>query len=283
MEKENDHHIDQNYRPRILNFNAPLLSTRRPPSNPANSLELLPCSSLRRRNSGSVNDRVPFSWEQAPGKPKDDNRNDNNDTLSHDLNDTPRPKLPPSLLWQYSQNNYDKNKNNDDDGCEADVEDEEDIHDVFSDAVDVFSLSEAIDIVERSEKARESKTDGLTLKIIEDSRSGVNNQYPDFIIQRFLPDATALATASALGAMSLKKSCENYYNCSAGDQAHADHKMRSVSRSITRTTSFSSSKGCGFEMLFPWRVKHKWTCGVKSPIRHSSFSTTTMQLKHKKR
>ncbi|PON94325.1 hypothetical protein TorRG33x02_097990 [Trema orientale] len=259
MEQENDHdhHIDQNYRPRILNFNAPLLSTRRPPNYPTNSIEVLSCPSLRRRNSTSVNDRVPFSWEKAPGKPKDDHKNDN-DTF-HDQNDTPRPKLPPGLLWRYRQKSGVYNDNNDDidndDGCEADVEDEEDENDdvfndkedeVFSDAVDVFSLSEAIDIVERSEKAREMKTtDGLKLKIIEDSRSG------------------------------------------AAARAHHGYgrKTTSVTRSITRTTSYSSSsKGCGFEMLFPWRVKHKWICGVKGPVRpQNSFSTSTMQLRHKKR
>ncbi|PON42506.1 hypothetical protein PanWU01x14_281480 [Parasponia andersonii] len=230
MEQENghDHHIDQNYRPRILNFNAPLLSTRRPPNYPT-SIEVLSCPSSRRRNSTSVNDRVPFSWEKAPGKPKDDDKNDN-DTF-HDQNDTPRPKLPPSLLWRYRQKSGVYNDNNDDidndDGCEADVEDEEDENDdvfndkedeVFSDAVDVFSLSEAIDI----------------------------------------------AAARA----------HHWY----------DRQKTSVTRSISRTTSYSSSKGCGFEMLFPWRVKHKWICGVKSPVRpQSSFSTSTMQLRHKKR
>ncbi|MCI57108.1 hypothetical protein A2U01_0078359, partial [Trifolium medium] len=52
--------------PRKLNFNAPLLSTKRL------SYSDLPVSSSLSNSLDTVqNTRVPFSWEQSPGKPKD--------------------------------------------------------------------------------------------------------------------------------------------------------------------------------------------------------------------
>lgn len=231
--------MDQNI-PRMLNFNAPLLSTRRH-VNPT-SLELS-CKNLH-SVSRNTSDRIPFSWEQAPGKPKD------LDTSSDNLHeqDTPRPKLPPS--WWHpptDEPTYDDQTDDNycDDGWDGDVDDRDD--DVFSDAIDVFSLSEAIDIVERSQKKVDA-IDCLKQKLAE-CRGG--DETPNFIIQRFLPDATALAASSALG---LK-----YH-----PEASSDHQHGAVS-----TESYSSPKGCGLELFFPWRMKHK-LCGVKSPVRHSS-------------
>lgn len=289
MEQQTDH--DHNYhQPRnTLNFNAPLLSTRRP----ANSASLeLSCPSIRCRNStsGDAHHRIPFSWEKAPGKPKDEAKSSTRD----DENDTPRPKLPPSL-WRYQQfistatttttTTTTKNvgNNDDDDGCDGYVDDhyndddEYDVndgpdYDIFSDAVDVLSLSEAIDIAERSQKAQESSatTDGLRLKIIEESRR--DNQYPDFIIQRFLPDAAALATASALSAMSLKKSCDDFRKSQMTSSS-------TNSERVSTTTSYSSPKGCGLELFFPWRMKHRLCGSVKSPVRRGSTFTSGVQLR----
>ncbi|EXB54264.1 hypothetical protein L484_013993 [Morus notabilis] len=280
MEQEHDHQPNYHQPRNILNFNAPLLSTRRP----ANSTTLeLSCPSIRRRNSTDDHHRIPFSWEKAPGKPKDPEKCSTHD----DENDTPRPKLPPSL-WRYQQilstatNIPTKDVVSDDNiGCDADIDDDDinDMpeYDIYSDAVDVFSLSEAIDIVERSQKAQESSTttttDGLKMKIFEESRR--DNQYPDFIIQRFLPDATALATASALGAMSLKKSYEDY------KKSQMMMMNNSSSERVSATTSYSSPKGCGLELLFPWRMKRRLCGTVKSPVRTSS--TMQLQRSHKEK
>lgn len=262
MEEKREGSTDQNI-PRMLNFNAPLLSTRRL-VNPT-SLEL-PCTNLHSA-SRNASERIPFSWEQAPGKPKDlETRSDN----LHEQ-DTPRPKLPPS--WRPPP--IDEAKTHDDqtddnycgDGCNGEVDDDNDDifdigeDDVFSDAIDVFSLSEAIDIVERSQKNVDA-IDGLKLKLAECR----GQETPNFIIQRFLPDATALAASSAL---SLK--------CHHHPETSSDHQ-HGVS-----TQSYSSPKGCGLEAFFPWRLKHK-LCGVKSPVRHGSVGTVQHQrhVRHKR-
>ncbi|KAF8396965.1 hypothetical protein HHK36_018602 [Tetracentron sinense] len=76
-------------RPRKLNFNAPLLSIRRPSgSSSAETSDANPLSTLR-----NTSKRIPFSWEQTPGKPK------NLDKRETHAEDPPPPKLPPSRWY----------------------------------------------------------------------------------------------------------------------------------------------------------------------------------------
>ncbi|KAH7523893.1 hypothetical protein FEM48_Zijuj06G0060400 [Ziziphus jujuba var. spinosa] len=257
MEKEREETMEQNHPSRTLNFNAPLLSTRRL-GNPPTTLQIS-CTNLASRNTSS-SDRIPFSWEQAPGKPKDfDTRDD------HDQETTPPPKLPPSWWRPPPIQSTEKGHQNYycDDGFDGDVDiDDNELDDigdvdVFSDAIDVFSLSEAIDIVEKSQKM--DAVDGLKLKLAE-CRGEVT---PNFIIQRFLPDATALAASSS--ALSISKNGGLNYE----EEEEASYSESSSGRAVMRRQSYSPPKGCGLELLFPWRMKHK-LCGVKSPVRHAS-------------
>ncbi|KAJ0699567.1 hypothetical protein HanOQP8_Chr10g0357311 [Helianthus annuus] len=200
---------------RKLNLDAPLLSTRRP-----NAPIIHP-----RAASWDSRNRVPFSWELSAGKPKD---------IGTQLDDeftVPPPRPPPGRKV---------------------VEQEYDGDDDFSDAMDTFSLSAAIDMVESAEMAKRNSNmlDGVELD------SG-GNQSPSFIIQRFLSDAKALAVSSGLP---IPKSISNQ-------------------RDKCKTQMINSSpKGCGLGLdgLFTWRTKHKHKhkppCGVKSPVRVTSAS-----------
>lgn len=250
MEEKEDHQVNEEAMnisryPRKLNFNAPLLSTRR--IGGYTSEEVV-------NSQGASDHRIPFSWEQAPGKPKDLERGD-----IHDGEDdyTPRPRLPP-CRWHPSidatNNGYDDQAVINDhlgDGCDGDADDDDDNDDAaFSDAMDVFSLSEAIDIVTKAEKV-DDELNGLKLKLAECR----GNESPNFIIKRFLPDATALAESSALNFSKsfnkkFPKPCNYPEACGQ---------------------SSASPKGCGLEILFPWRMKHK-LCGIKSPIRQDSLN-----------
>jgi hypothetical protein len=261
MEEEEVNEVAMKSRyPRRLNFNAPLLSTRRIGGYSGEEVNSQGVS-----QQAASDNSIPFSWEQAPGKPKESERGD-----IHDGDDTPRLRLPP-CRWHPSidaTNNHDDHQavinDHHDDSCDGDVDVDVDVDDdddkdaaAFSDAMDVFSLSEAIDIVTKAEKVDEFN--GLKLKLAE-SRG---NESPNFIIKRFLPDATALAESSALNfsksfSKKFPKPC-NYPESSA------------------------SPKGCGLEILFPWRMKHK-LCGIKSPVRQDSLNLQpqwrTKQKKH---
>nr|XP_043637483.1 uncharacterized protein LOC122608438 [Erigeron canadensis] len=200
--------------PRKLNLDAPLLSTRRP-NGPNNQ-------SLSRVGSWDSRNRVPFSWEQSAGKPKD-----TGSTRDVDEFHVPPPRLPPGR--KLPENEYD----GDDD---------------FSDAIDTFSLSAAIDIVESAEMAKRNGNmlDGVSLD------SG-GNQSPTFIIQRFLSDAKALAISSGLP---IPKNISNQTE---------KYQPRMIN---------TAPKGCGLGInsLFPWRTKNKVPCSVKSPVRVTSAS-----------
>lgn len=262
MEKSREEAMKSNC-PRKLDFNLPLLSTRR--------LGVFPGANSRIA-SQDTGDGIPFCWEQAPGKPKNLEINDIRE------GDTPRPKLPP-CRWQPQKKPLPKpnalNIHAHDDGCDADVDDNgdaEDEDDVYSDAVDVLSLTEAIDIVQKAEDHQEAM-DSLNLESVE-SRGG---QSPNFMIERFLPDATAIAASSALySAKNLNRKlpyfCSNYAE---------EYNSQTV---VGSCSSEASQKGCGLELLFPWRMKHK-LCGIKSPVRQvssnvRSLSLTTKQHKH---
>ncbi|XP_057502267.1 uncharacterized protein LOC130786057 [Actinidia eriantha] len=231
--------------PRKLDYNAPFLSTRRPSG--ATNLQ------LSRTNSKDVwrnmSERVPFSWEQTSGKPKNLETIDTHDMI------LPPLKLPPGRLHPpketFKVNNSDGFRN-DDDGCDGDVEDEDD-DDAFSDAIDMFSLSGS-NFIENFNQA--NWLGGINSEIEHSSA-----QSPSFMIRRFLPDATALAAASS--GLAISKNLNKIPQTK-------NYRERSY---------VSSPKGCGLEMFFPWRMKHK-PCGLKSPVRQASVDAKTRKLKH---
>lgn len=225
-------------RPRKLDLNAPFLSTRRPTIT---AIELPHLNT--RQPSWDTSNRVPFSWEQCPGKPKGGLKTHDNLDV-----DVPPPKLPPGR-WHPSthsainRNDHYHDQNNVDDGCDGDVDDDE-YQGNFSDAIDIFSLSESIDILETVGTVNFNGTR-------EYSSTAIHS--PSFIIQRYLSDAKALAAASTA---QVPIDTSNNYG---------------VSRTVGQ--SYASPKSCGLDMLFPWRMKHK-LCGVKSPV-------TPTRRKHK--
>ncbi|XP_022766239.1 uncharacterized protein LOC111311134 [Durio zibethinus] len=256
-------------RPRKLNFNAPLLSTRRTAGGHISDKVSCTNSLVGWKDASNG---IPFCWEQAPGQPKNLTRSNNIDEA-----ETTRPKPPPGR-WRPPKEatNGDRDRtlkdhyHDHDEGCDADVDDydNDDTDDVFSDAMEVLSLTEAIDIVEKAEKFHGS-SDGLKSKSVEPSDlDGWNLEMslehsdcpsPNFIIERFLPDATALAASSALNMSKTKLP----YLCNYSDQSPC------VSQAVIKRSSFSSPKRCGLEMLLPWRMKHK-LFGVKGPIKERS-------------
>uniref|UniRef100_A0A5B7BQT0 Uncharacterized protein n=1 Tax=Davidia involucrata TaxID=16924 RepID=A0A5B7BQT0_DAVIN len=222
--------------PKKLDLNLPLLSTRRP--NGITSVEMSSTNSPG--VSSDVCNRIPFSWELTPGKPKDMDTNDTHDTV------VPPPKLPPGRCFPpveaIKMDHGDQHRRHDD-GCDGDVDDDDDdddTDDFFSYAIDMLSLYESIDIVDTAGE----------VNLEREECSG--NQSPNFMIRRFLPDATALAASSAL---TVSRNLNNY---------HEGYVSRTVGESN------SSSKGCGFDIFFPWSMKHK-PCGVKSPVREASL------------
>ncbi|KAG5010040.1 hypothetical protein AAZX31_07G144600 [Glycine max] len=232
-------------RPRKLNFNAPLLSTKRLGFSGVADRSCL-SNSL---NSTVLNTSVPFSWEQAPGKPKTMERSDS--IYDGDI-DTPRLRPPPCLWHPLKEATKADNGAlafDQDDGCDADDDEDDDKqNDVFSDAVDVLSLSEASDIMQQSEAAHSDSKDGLRLKLSE-SNGGPS---PTYMINRFLPDANALVASSSAHFSNDAKVCDN---CS-----HEGYLKGS-----TRHSHATSPKGCGLEFLFSWLMKNK-LCAIKSPV-----------------
>ncbi|XVF55045.1 hypothetical protein PTKIN_Ptkin06aG0005200 [Pterospermum kingtungense] len=283
-------------RPRKLNFNAPLLSTRRPAGGHVSD-------KLSRTNSlggckDQSNNGIPFCWEQAPGKPKNLDTSYNNDI--DEAAETPRPKPPPGR-WRpvpKPATNGDHDHYHDhDEGCDGDVDDydnddnndDDDDDGVFSDAMEVLSLTQAMDIVEKKEKYWHGSCDGLISKSVEPSDlDGLNlesfehsDHYPspNFIMERFLPDATALAASSSTSSTLDMSKTKLPYLCNYSEQYSP-----CVSQAVIKRPSFSwpSPKSCGMEILLPWRMKHK-LCGVKSPVKEiRSQPKTTSTRKQKK-
>lgn len=229
MEEQRAKSLDQMKCPRRLDFNAPLLSIRRPGG----------CTNNSQTKLQDTGHRIPFCWEQAPGRPKDSQKSPERDT--------PRLRLPPGRLHRQKQvpSSEDLRDLPQDDGCDGDVDDDYD--DGFSNPMDVLSLTEAIDIVERAEQNH--GLDGFNFEH-NDSIS------PSYIIERFLPDATALAASSVIN-VSRNLSKKRPYVCNDPEAC--------VSEAVRRP--YSLPKGCGLEMFLPWRMKHR-ICGVKSPVRH---------------
>ncbi|XP_057458144.1 uncharacterized protein LOC130748911 [Lotus japonicus] len=259
-------------RPRKLNLNAPLLSTRRLGAVVADTSY----SSSSLPTVQNTSDRVPFSWEKAPGKPKDMERSDSNQDGG-----TPRPRLPPGHQFPPKEAPEDDLDSGDlafhekDDGCDGDDDDNKD--DFFSDAIDVLSLSEALDIVQKKSEhiAQNENHKGLKLKLAESN----GYQSPTYMINRFLPDATALAASSALHFTSNVEEKESD-RCS-----YSQCYLSSSARHNSINSYASSPKGCGLELLFPWRMKHK-LCAMESPVLPCSTNLqkhhrSTKQKKHR--
>lgn len=239
--------------PRKLDYNAPFLSTRRP--SRANGLRL-----SRRSSRGSwvdTSNGVPFSWEQIPGKAK---ALEKCDTL--DINVLP-PKLPPSRwhppkvttkIRDRDQCHVDDDDDEDDKGCDGDLYD--DGHDVFSDAIDTFSLGES------------TYCNGLgrVNSEIEETRGALS---PSFIIQRFLPDAAALAASSS--ALAIAKNLNN-----------RPPQSSNSSRGSCVSQPYPSPKSCGLEVFFPWRLKPK-LCGLKSPVDQKSIEAKSQWSSRRKK
>lgn len=186
---------------------------------------------------------VPFSWERIPGEPKDKKMNDD-----FDLPPTPRP--PPG--WRQPPPPEEVSGGTD----QCDGGDDEYGHDGrYSDAIDIFSLAESIDDdMETDCKATKDRSSGMQTP---------NNDCgsPSFIIQRFLPDAQALAEASVMNnKVSYSSSPES--NCS-------------FSRAVSIRRSNHSLKGCGLGSFLPWRMRNK-PC-VKSPVCDTIIGTNLKQ------
>lgn len=181
-------------------------------------------------------DRVPFSWEQTPGKPKDLEANDSRGM------DVPPPKLPPGRQQPMKQTPEPCHV--DEDGCNGDDDDNGD-DDVFSDAIDVFSLSESIDVPE-----------------VE--ACGGGGHQSSFMIQRFLTDANELAAASSAALAISKK-----LNKNPTRERNNSYRRGSVPKAVDQ--SYTSPQGCGVDIFLPWWLKLK-PCGLKRPVRQASLS-----------
>ncbi|CAN1820541.1 hypothetical protein LINPERHAP1_LOCUS29143 [Linum perenne] len=261
--------------PGNLDFNLPLLSTRRharcndvvgtdqehPSSCTATNSINLPSASHRSRDHHY---QVPFCWERAPGKPKRPPPD-----IGADEFYTPRLRLPPcrwipaaeenDAVFTHSPATHVDTRHEEEDGSDADVDD--DVDDYYSNAyMDALSLTEAIDIAQRDDTkdgGGDRDVGGFGRKL-DGERNTYNNgdgEYLSFMMERFLPDATALAVASSAvyatnKIMPPKSPPSNGYN--------------SPNRSTT-TTSVIAQKGCGLDALFSWRgtSRHK-LCNAKT-------------------
>ncbi|XP_006291630.2 uncharacterized protein LOC17885455 [Capsella rubella] len=237
--------MDMN-RSRRLNFNAPFLSTKRHVNQ-----EKLP---------GQLPEAsVPFCWETAPGMPK------NKSHLKNDSeSETPRLRLPPGRLKMHVDG-----ENEDFDEASEGLtparllrlkkrDNHEHYRQTNQDSIDVLSLTQAIDMVELPKDSSESD-DGssgggdsngyLTMESTERS----DDMSPSYIIERFLPDAAALAAVT-----------------SAASQRRRKKKKLSYLSGATVKQSCFSPKACGLHVLLPsWSTKHR-ICGVKNAFSPSS-------------
>ncbi|KAK7395077.1 hypothetical protein VNO78_15619 [Psophocarpus tetragonolobus] len=246
---EGEKNLDVLYfkRHRKLNFNAPLLSTKRICFSGVADTSF--SSSLL--DSTVLNTSVPFSWEQAPGKPKTMERSDN--IYDGDI-DTPRLR-PPPCLWHPLQEAAKTDASNDvlafdqDNGCDGDDEGDDKKNDVYTNAMDDLSLSEASDIMQQSEAAHDDSN--LRLKLAEFN----GGQSPTYMINRFLPDANALVASSSVHFSNDDRVCDTFN--------HEGHLKGS-----TRHSYACSTKGCGLEFLFSWLMRNK-LCAIKSPVLSS--------------
>ncbi|CAN8268170.1 unnamed protein product [Cochlearia groenlandica] len=220
-------------RSRRLNFNAPFLSTKRH----------VPEQKLPGQYPEAS---VPFCWETTPGMPKNFSyKKDDSES------ETPRLKLPPGRLKVHNGENDDasegltpasflrlKKHNNHKHFNQPEV-----------DVADDMSLTQAIDMVEHRKGSVTDSDDGtsrggdsnghLTMESTERSE----NMSPSYIIERFLPDAAALAVVTSAANQKKKK------------------KLSYLSATVRQ--SCFSPKACGLNV--PWSTKHR-ICGVKNAL-----------------
>ncbi|OUZ99147.1 Protein of unknown function DUF688 [Macleaya cordata] len=214
--------------PRKLNFNAPILSTRRRIRTTNIDAD--------RADTSCNNERVPFSWEEVPGTPKGTFRED------FHVYDKPTPKLPPGRSFSPNETGgacagAGAGDSGGGGGCDGDSDD-------TSDGIDVHSLS-SLDVEPAESIYR--RLDSLDLEIIE----GSSNQSPNFIIRRFLPAANALAFS---------------YANSTNMVPHSQTQTEECGSRSSIGERYSEPKACGIEHFFPWRKKLT-PCGLKSPVR----------------
>ncbi|KAF9592329.1 hypothetical protein IFM89_014237 [Coptis chinensis] len=256
---------------RKLNLNAPILSTRR--AGGSNCLKSIDA------DQEVCSQRIPFSWEQVPGTPKG--------TVNREVSagEFRPPKLPP-CQWHSTKGVQGSSNDN----YKSNGEDEDD---VFSDAIDMFSMSESLSVADSASNSRGLSS--INLKIME-SRE---HQSPDFIIRRFLPDANALASSYAPNRCLREPTTTSMFHMQKGPQTVAPNRCLRAPNTTSQfhmqrvapnrcfrepiTTSqflmqkgpqtvdqaYSPHKACGIGLLFPRRVKHT-VCGLKDPIRQDS-------------
>ncbi|KAF8026367.1 hypothetical protein BT93_F2993 [Corymbia citriodora subsp. variegata] len=201
---------------RKLNFNSPLLSVRRysmPTSSSSNKGRKVQNSLSSRRHmlpssdSDSNMDQVtepvavPFTWEHIPGKAKDNHKKSELLLLE---GPSVSPRLPPRRSREFavarhlegpSSSNItaklDSFRQEITDEKEGDFKEEDDDEDAYSDAVETLSSAESLSFSVNYSVSGLSGADGPVVK-----RSGtfsVDSQTRDFMMNRFLPAARAMA------------------------------------------------------------------------------------------
>ncbi|KAL1543600.1 hypothetical protein AAHA92_20553 [Salvia divinorum] len=205
-----------------LSLNVPPLLTRRASSSTAISGSRLDPANM-----------VPFSWERIPGEPKERGNSSGEDV--------PPPPKPPPARWRPSVRVDDLDLDLDGSGGGGGGSGSEE----NNDAIDIFSLAESVDDVEGYCKATEDRS-SLILDVDGDDWCSSN-----FIIERFLPDAQALAEESVMD----KKL----------PFTGSPYSDSSFSRAVSIGRSHHSTKGCGLASFLPWKMQPK-SCKVKSPV-----------------
>ncbi|KAI4320093.1 hypothetical protein MLD38_033607 [Melastoma candidum] len=253
--------------PGILNLNAPLLSTRRPffPSRQRLSTSSRPLS------PPPPHQCIPFSWELTPGLPKlidcPPSSDSFNDYAPHGGFFTPRPRPPPGRYLSSRRHIRRMSL------CDRDELDDASYYCCYDNptsrpdslsasninAVDTFSLSEAIDALEKAE-VDASDSNPSALKRMAETAEGSS---PSFMINRFLPDANALAASSALRYYSSSSSSWNNKTRRQGSQGSYSSRDEGDEEGEVR---WWSSKACGMERVLQWGMKPR-LCGDSSRRR----------------
>ncbi|XP_008806041.1 uncharacterized protein LOC103718826 [Phoenix dactylifera] len=241
-----------------LDLHAPLKSARRSSSS-ADTISMSYSNSIR-VYSTDASQGVPFVWESSPGVPKEAGRAG----LSSNGDNGPLPPKPPPSQWRPSGEDSNANGKHQghghDDGNDSDVDncsDGTEDGDVFSDALEEISLSESLAIAHRLSSCHIEAT---------------VDRAPSFIMNRFLPAATALANSSAT---TTRKHCYRRAPPSCSHQSQREPtKMRTRHRAHdarlqvpyfphAEARTDVPSKACGLMFFFPWSLK-PMVCGFKS-------------------